>query len=155
MAIINLRKYYYPTYKTDTFIEVSDEVAEALLLMLRVENNYNQKRLYHKAYFSLDCEDGIENAAIGWAQPSPEELFIQAEEELHHMLFLKRLEQALTCLTPIQAYRIHAYYFLGKRYVEIARDEGVSSGVVSRSIRGAIDRLRRYFKQQKWEDFYL
>ena len=61
MAIINLRKYYYPTYKKDTFIEVSDEVAEALLLMLRAENNYAQKRLYHKAYFSLDCEDGIEN----------------------------------------------------------------------------------------------
>lgn len=40
MAIINLRKYYYPTYKKDTFIEVSDEVAEALLLMLRAENNY-------------------------------------------------------------------------------------------------------------------
>lgn len=48
MPIINLRKYYYPTYKTDTFIEVSDEVAEALLLMLRAENNYERKRRMRK-----------------------------------------------------------------------------------------------------------
>lgn len=155
MAIINLRKYYYPTYKKDTFIEVSDEVAEALLLMLRAENNYNQKRLYHKAYFSLDCEDGIENDALVWMQPSPEELFIQAEEQAHAELFIRRLEQALNCLTPIQANRVYAHFFLGKRYIEIARDEGVSSSVIGRSIIGAVDRLRRYFKQQKWEDFYL
>lgn len=50
MAIINLRKYYYLTYKKDTFIEVSDEVAEALLLMLRAENNYERKRFYHNAF---------------------------------------------------------------------------------------------------------
>ena len=53
MPIINLKKYYYPTYKTDTFIEVSDEVAEALLLMLRAENNSKSKMFYHKAYFCV------------------------------------------------------------------------------------------------------
>ena len=30
MQTINLKKYYYPLFATDTFIEVSDEVAEAL-----------------------------------------------------------------------------------------------------------------------------
>ena len=69
--IINLRKYYYPLYKTDVLVEVPDEVAEALLLLHRENNNREKKIWYHKAYFSLDCEDGIENAAIGWAQPSP------------------------------------------------------------------------------------
>lgn len=33
MQTINLKKYYYPLFATDTMIEVSDEVAEALLLM--------------------------------------------------------------------------------------------------------------------------
>ena len=30
MAVINLRKYYYPAYTKDTFIEVPDEVAAVL-----------------------------------------------------------------------------------------------------------------------------
>lgn len=112
MAIINLRKYYYPTYKKDTFIEVSDEVAEALLLMLRAENNYAQKRLYHKAYFSLDCEDGIENDAIGWAQSSPEDYMIEWEEQAAHELLLEHLRESFSILTPKQARRLHARYLL-------------------------------------------
>ena len=71
MQTINLKKYYYPIYRADTYLTVPDEVAEALLLMLREENNRTRKIWYHKAYFSLDCEDGIENEAAGWAQPSP------------------------------------------------------------------------------------
>ena len=79
MTIINLKKYYYPLVKTDVFVEVPDEIADALLHLRREENNRKSKMFYHKAYFSLDCEDGIENYAIGWEQPSPEQLMIQAE----------------------------------------------------------------------------
>lgn len=150
MAIINLRKYYYPTYKKDTFIEVSDEVAEALLLMLRAENNYESKRNYHKAYFSLDCEDGIENDAIGWAQPSPEDYMIELEEQLAHELLLLHLQESFSILTPTQARRLHARYLLGMKIREIAADEGVSPSQVSASVRGALKKLRKHFKKQKW-----
>lgn len=150
MAIINLRKYYYPTYKKDTFIEVSDEVAEALLLMLRAENNYESKRNYHKAYFSLDCEDGIENDAIGWAQPSPEDYIIELEEQLAHELLLLHMQESFAILTPIQARRLHARYLLGMRVKDIADMEGVSRPQVSDSIRGALKRLHKHFKKQKW-----
>jgi hypothetical protein len=34
MQTINLKKYYYPLFVTDTFIEVSDEVAEALQIQI-------------------------------------------------------------------------------------------------------------------------
>ena len=150
MAIINLRKYYYPTYKKDTFIEVSDEVAEALLLMLRAENNYAQKRLYHKAYFSLDCEDGIENDAIGWAQPSPEDYMIEWEEQAAHELLLEHLRESFSILTPKQARRLHARYLLGMKIKEIAATEGVSPSQVGDSIRGAVKKLHKHFKKQKW-----
>lgn len=150
MAIINLRKYYYPTYKKDTFIEVSDEVAEALLLMLRAENNYAQKRLYHKAYFSLDCEDGIENNAIGWAQPSPEDYMIEWEEQATHELLLEHLRESFSILTPKQARRLHARYLLGMKIREIAAAEGVSPSQVGDSIRGALKKLHKHFKKQKW-----
>lgn len=68
MKTINLRKLYPPHYSKNVLVEVSDEVAEALLLMQREENNRRRKTYYHKAYYSLNCEDGIETAAIGWAQ---------------------------------------------------------------------------------------
>ena len=76
MQTINLKKYYYPLFATDTLIEVSDEVAEALLLMRREENNRTRKIWYHKAYYSLDCEDGIENCAFDFTAKSPEEILL-------------------------------------------------------------------------------
>lgn len=72
MQTINLKKYYYPDYKTDTFLEVSDEGAEALLIAHRYEKSSHKKMVYHKAFYSLDCGDGIEDDCPDWAQPSPE-----------------------------------------------------------------------------------
>ena len=69
MQTINLKQYYYSLYKQDTFLTVSDEVAEALLLMRREENNRARKIWYHKAYFSLDREDGIEKPSAGRSHP--------------------------------------------------------------------------------------
>ena len=54
-------------------MEVSDEIVEAFLLDKRAEAARERKMYRYKAFYSLDCDDGIENAAIGWAQPSPED----------------------------------------------------------------------------------
>ena len=72
MQTINL-KQYYPFCTEDTFVEVSDEIVEAFLLDKRAEAARERKMYRYKAFYSLDCNDGIENAAIGWAQPSPED----------------------------------------------------------------------------------
>ena len=55
---------------------VSDEIVEAFLLDKRAEAARERKMYRYKAFYSLDCNDGIENAAIGWAQPSPEDCLI-------------------------------------------------------------------------------
>ena len=79
MQTINL-KQYYPFCKEDIFVEVSDEIVEAFLLDKRAEAARDRKMFRYKAFYSLDCNDGIENAAIGWAQPSPEDHLIEKEE---------------------------------------------------------------------------
>lgn len=79
MQTINL-KQYYPFCKEDIFLEVSDEIVEAFLLDKRAEAARDRKMFRYKAFYSLDCNDGIENAAIGWAQPSPEDYLIEKEE---------------------------------------------------------------------------
>ena len=38
MKTINLKKYYYPICKKDTFVEVPDEVADAIVEESRAEN---------------------------------------------------------------------------------------------------------------------
>lgn len=63
MHIINLRKHY-PHYTEDIFLEVSDEVYEVILLSIRQKNNYDSRMYYHKAHYSLDCNDGIENGPM-------------------------------------------------------------------------------------------
>lgn len=150
MTVINLKRYYYPLVKTDVFVEVPDEIADALLHLRREENNRERRVWYHKAYFSLDCEDGIENEAIGWAQPSPEDYMIQAENEAAHELLLEHLREAIGQLTPTQARRLHMRYMLRMKYREIAEAEGIGQTQASDSVRAAVKRLRNYFKKQKW-----
>lgn len=150
MPIINLRKLYYPYYTEDTFIEVSDEVAEALLKLTRQENNQTHKIWYHKAYFSLDCEDGIENHALNWEQPSPEEILIREEDQLLREITLERLNEALSHLTPAQARRVRSRYLSKKKFREIAQGEDISAGQASQSVQTGLKNLRKYFIKHNW-----
>lgn len=147
MQTVNLKKYYYPLFTKDTFVEVSDEVAEALLLMHREENNRIRKMYYHKAYFSLDREDGIENDALCGFEKSPEEILMEQEEERFFRLTLERLDEALSNLTETQQRRIRARYLSGMTIQGIAASEGVSVSVVSESIRSGLKKLRTYMKK--------
>lgn len=153
MQTVNLKKYYYPLFTKDTFVEVSDEVAEALLLMHREENNRIRKMYYHKAYFSLDREDGIENDALCGFEKSPEEILMEQEEERFFRLTLERLDEALSYLTETQQRRIRARYLSGRTMQDIAAGEGVSVSVVSESIRSGLKKLRTYFDKKKWRKF--
>ena len=62
MTTINL-KDYYPWYLTNEYIEVTDEVAEALMASKRAEAAHAERVRYNRAYYSLDCDDGIEYSA--------------------------------------------------------------------------------------------
>ncbi len=94
MQTINL-KQYYPFCKEDIFVEVSDEIVEAFLLDKRAEGARERKMFRYKAFYSLDCNDGIENAAIGWAQPSPEDHLIEKEELAEYEELIRRLYEAI------------------------------------------------------------
>ena len=59
MKTINLKKYYYPIFKKDTFVEVPDEVADAIVEESRAENANDARQHYH--CYSLDASPGIEH----------------------------------------------------------------------------------------------
>ena len=149
MQTINL-KQYYPFCKEDIFVEVSDEIVEAFLLDKRAEAARDRKMFRYKAFYSLDCNDGIENAAIGWAQPSPEDYLIEKEELAEYEELIRRLYEAISSLPPMQARRVHARYMLGMKVKDIAAMEGITPSQAGKSIHAALRRLRRYFARQKW-----
>ena len=63
MKTINLR-WIYPHYRHDEFVEVSDEVWEVMRQAQREMNNYERRKVYHRAWYSLDAYSWTENYAL-------------------------------------------------------------------------------------------
>ena len=70
MKTINLR-WIYPHYRHDEFVEVSDEVWEVMRQAQREMNNYERRKVYHRAYYSLDAYSWAENYALGLPHDLP------------------------------------------------------------------------------------
>ena len=138
MTTINLKDFYY-WYLTDELVEVPDEVAEELMASKRREAAHAERVRYNKAYYSLDCDDGIEYSAC-LHEPSPQELMDRKE------LFF-RLWNALNSLPEIQGRRVDAHLILGKSYRQIALEEGVDKSAVRCSVKCGIERMKKYLRK--------
>ena len=138
MTTINLKDFYY-WYTVDELVEVSDEVAEALMASKRAEAAHAERVRYNKAYYSLDCDDGIEYSAC-LHEPSPQELLERKER-------FCLLWNALNSLPEVQGRRVDAYLILGKTYRQIAREEGVDKSAVRCSVESGIKRMKKYLRE--------
>ena len=141
MQIINLRKYYPEYYARDCLIEVTDEIAAAMKPH-SLEDATHARRMRRNKVLSLDACEGIEHFALRLV-PSPEDLLMQK-------IMVERLYEAIGQLTPGQAKRVDAYYFLGKCKVKIGREEGRSKAAVGEAIFRALERMKRYYEERGW-----
>ena len=98
MQKINLRDLYPDIYKKDTYLEVTDEVQAVFLADKRAEAAYERKMYRYKAQYSLDCENGIENAVL--RKPQTPEMLLE-EKQLREQLY-----SAVMALPEKQAKRI-------------------------------------------------
>lgn len=126
MVKINLRKYYPDFYATDCFIEVPDEVAALMDSSERAEAAYCLRRYRHKAYYSLDRDDGIEHDIL-FVSPSPSEIY-------ERKVTVEQLHTAIAALPDKQAKRIYAHYILGISQADIARADGVDVRNIRKSL---------------------
>ena len=136
MTTINL-KDYYPWYLTNEYIEVSDEVAAELRAGKLAEAAHAERVRYNKAYYSLDCDDGIEYSACVH-EPSPQELLERMDRFCH-------LWNALNSLPEIQGRRIDAHIILGISIKAIAEADGVHEESVRQSIKRGLERMKKTF----------
>ena len=151
MKTINLKKYYYPICKKDTFVEVPDEVADAIVEESRAENANDAKQHYH--CYSLDASPSIENH-FPEQVISPEDILMEKEtereQEAAHALMMERLREALATLTPRQASCLHARFWEGKPFKEIAGAEGFTTSAAIVTVRNAIIKLQKYYIKRGW-----
>lgn len=136
MTTINLREFYY-WYRTNEYIKVSDEVACLLRAGKQEDVNHWRRMKRNKANYSLDADDGIENAVCEF-EPSP-------DKALELMEQYRRLCCALNHLPPVQGQRIDTYYLQGWTVREIAKFYGVSGRAVRISIDRGLETLRKIF----------
>lgn len=54
----------YAHISIDTYIDIPDEVYDIFEAYRKAEQAYQSKMHYHKAYYSLDRDDGIEHRAL-------------------------------------------------------------------------------------------
>ena len=137
MKIINLRDYY-PSYTSDFFIEVADEIALSLKRFDLDEKAYRLRTYRHRAYYSLDRNDGIEHAAI-FLSLSPGEIY---ERKVTN----QEVYAAINSLSDKQAKRINAYFFLGMSKAAIAKVEGVRESTIWESIERGLRNIEKFLK---------
>ena len=142
MQRINLRKYYYPLYDEDIFIEVPDEIATVLWEEHCLDDNTRRNLWIHT--YSLDQSPEIENHYPEQICAA-EEILLQREADQYREFLLGKLDEALATLTPKQLRRLKARFVEGKKYREIAEMEGIDTSIAHHSVRDAIRRLQRYY----------
>jgi len=137
MKKINLRELYPDVYKTDHFVEVAEDVLETIRAAERAEAAYERKMYRYKAHYSLDCDNGIENAVL--LKPQTPEMVLEEKQ------FQEQVYATVMKLPEKQAKRIYARYYLGMTVNEIAEVEGVDPSRVRDSIRRGLKQLGKYF----------
>ena len=90
-----------------------------------------------RTYYSLDCDNGIENAIL--MKPQTPEMLLEEKQ------FQEQVYAAVMKLPEKQAKRIYARYYLGMTVNEIAEVEGVDPSRVRDSIRRGLKQLAKYF----------
>lgn len=138
MQRINLRDYY-PFYTSDSFIDVPDEVAAMLQEFGRHEAAHRMRTYRHKAYYSLDRDDGLQHDILS-VDLSPDELY-------ERKVTIEQLYSALAFLPDKQCKRIYSHYFLGLSKAAIARSEHVSRNTIGQSITRGLHSLKLYLEK--------
>jgi RNA polymerase sigma-70 factor (ECF subfamily) len=137
MATINLRDFY-PWYRQDEFIDVPEVIVSELLAARRYERQHARRMQRNNSQYSLNAEDGIENAVL-YHDLEPWAVIEMMERHC-------RLCRALNSLPEIQGRRVEAHYLLGKSKREIAESESVSVSAVDQSISRGLQAMKIFLR---------
>lgn len=122
------------TFATETIeVEISEKDANIIVDLDRQEYNVNHKET--RRHCSLDAFN-LDDTLF----PSDDnvEAEVAAKDEK------RRLYAAIAKLSPRQQYLIRQVYFEGRKYTDIAREEGVDRTAISHATDRALKRLKKF-----------
>lgn len=124
-------KYAFATETIE--VEISEKDANIIVDLDRQEYNVNHKET--RRHCSLDAFN-LDDALF----PSDDnvEAEVAAKDEK------RRLYAAIAKLSPRQQYLIRQVYFEGRKYTDIAREEGVDRTAISHATDRALKRLKKF-----------
>ena len=88
MKTINLR-WMYPHYRHDEFVDVTDEVWAAMYQAKREMENYERRKVYHRAYYSLDASAPVKKSVAPPSESSGSEYELYHVSNHLHKTFLR------------------------------------------------------------------
>jgi len=138
MFQINLRDYY-PFYLNDCYIDVDDQIAATLKEFVLREKAYRKRISRHKAYYSLERDEGIEHDILL--------VSLSTCEIYERKVTQQELYAAIASLPNKQAKRIYAHYFLNMSKYAIARAEGVDEKAIRKSIKAGLVRIGKFLRK--------
>lgn len=140
MQTINLRKYYPDVYKQDYFLDIPDEIFEAIRKADRKEAAYRQRVRYHKAYYHLLSFCEVKYNALNMA------VILTPDKVYENKVAKEQLYSALHKLSEKQLRRIYARYFLNMKLKDIAEMEGISITAARDCIFLGLRKLKKILK---------
>ena len=123
-------KYAFATETVE--IEVDEDVGNFIVDLNRKDYNVNHNET--RRHCSLEAYN-LDDALL----PSDENVEESAITKDEH----SRLYTAISQLSPRQQYLIEQVYFMGRKYTDIAREEGVDRTAISHATKRAINKLKK------------
>ena len=114
-------------------IEVDEAWGDVLIELDRQEYNNDQRET--RRHCSLDAYNADNNLI-----PSGEDI----EEDFFVAEDYKKLYAAIKKLEPRQQYLIEQIYFLGRKQVDLATEEGVSKAAITYAVQRAVKKLKKF-----------
>lgn len=137
MIKINLRDHY-PFYEYDHFLDVEDIIAATIKTFDLLDKSQRKRINRHKAFYSLDRDDGIEGNIV---------LVLLTPPEIYESKITNQeLYEAMNALSDKQSRRIYAHYFLDMSKYAIAKAEGVDESSVRRSLEAGLKRMALFLR---------
>ncbi|MBQ9944776.1 MAG: sigma-70 family RNA polymerase sigma factor [Clostridia bacterium] len=134
---INLKEHYF-FCDQDEYVDITEEIHQVIKEDERRENAYRFKQHYHHATYTLSRDDENHYSRI---QEGP-----LLEEEVEVRYINQKLHEALSLLTSTQLRRVYAHFYRGLTYEKIAKQEGVCSSAVKKSVKQALKKMKKLLK---------
>lgn len=132
---IRVQDFYKDAVGNQDYIEVSEEVYEAMVNTFRKEDH------------AQEMKDFRHVTKDGYTEGDTEDLIFLQEESLEDYVIrqieIENLQKAIQSLTPVQKQRLQMYFFDGFTYRQIGEKLGVDEKAVRNSITAALKKIKK------------